>query len=341
MTDVAKIDLPYIQRFKDRHGRERAYYRRKGFKKVALPTVGSPGFLAAYEAANTPDRSQGVASERSKPGTLSALLAAYFLSGTFRDLRASTQRSQRNQLDRFRKDYGVCLVKDFTRELLDEIFEGMESRAQAMNLRKRLRRVFRFGIKLGWMGENPIRDTEAPKYRTKGFTPWSEEDIAAFEKRWPSGTRERLALALLLYTGQRRSDVVTIGRQHVKAGRIHVQQLKTDARVAIRMHPLLRAEIDAAPNEMTFLLTGYGKPFSAAGFTSWFVERAEAAGLNGRTPHGLRKAAGRRLAEAGCSSKEIAAVLGHQTLAEIERYTKDADIERLSDTAMDKLENGS
>lgn len=332
MIDVAKIDIPWVHRFRDRHGRWRQYYRRPGYKSVSLPAPGSDGFLAAYEAAGKRDM-EGAGAERTVPGSLSALIASYYLSGTFGDLRASTQRNQRGQLERFRLEYGQAMVADFTPVLLEAIFEGMASRSQASNLRKRLRKLFRYAVKLGWLTTNPVRDTEAVKYRAVGHTPWSEADIAAYEARWPSGTRQRLALALLIYTGVRRSDVVTMGRQHIAGGRIRVQTLKTGAVVSLQIHPALKAEISAAAAGMTFLLTQYGKPFSAAGFSAWFVAQAAAAGLARRTPHGLRKAAGRRMAEAGCSSKEIGAVLGDKTLAEVERYTKDADLERLADNA--------
>jgi integrase len=89
---------------------------------------------------------------------------------------------------------------------------------------------------------------------------------------------------------------------------------------------------------MTFIVTAYGEPFSPAGFTAWFVRKAKAAGLRQRTPHGIRKTAARRLAEAGCSAKEIGSITGHRTLAEIENYTRDADQIHMGDQAMDKLE---
>jgi integrase len=76
---------------------------------------------------------------------------------------------------------------------------------------------------------------------------------------------------------------------------------------------------------------------SYGGFTNWFVEAAKAAGLIDRTPHGLRKSAGRRLAEAGCTVKQIMAVLGHKTMQEAAHYTESADQERLADAAMATL----
>lgn len=342
---MATVNLPYVQIFTDRHGRRRCYYRRKGRARQALPLPESPGFLGAYAAADRQAPKDGAGSALTSPGSVSALIVAYYASAEFASRRESTQRGYRNMLDRFRAKYGDRRVSAVTTRHLDAIFEEMakETPGAAANLRKRLRRVFRLAVKMGWRTDNPVIATDAPPRRGQGFTPWSEEDIAAYEARWPSGSRERLALALLLYTGVRRSDVVGLGRQHVRDGRIHVMPLKTSGsgkRLAIRVHPKLQREIKAAPVGMTFVLTAFGEPFTAAGFTSWFRERAEMAGLEGRTPHGLRKAAGRRMAEAGCTAKEIAAVLGHTTLAEVERYTRDADQTKLADAAVARLGNG-
>lgn len=344
MRDMARVEIPYVKVFKDRHGRRRCYYRRRGYPSVPLPVPGEDGFLAAHEAAGRREaRLEGAGSMRTEPGSINALVVAYYASAEFAAKRLSTQRGYRNMLDRFREQFGDLRVSTVTTKNLDTIFERMAltTPGAAVNLRKRLRRVFRLAVKMDWRRDNPVTATDAPQHRSSGFTPWSEGDIAAYQERWPAGSRERLAMYLLLYTGQRRSDVVGMGRQHIKAGRIHVRQLKTDARLAIRIHPALQAEIDAAPAGLTFILTAFRKPFTAAGFTAWFRERAEMAGLVGRTPHGLRKAACRRLAEVGCTAKQIAAVSGHKTLAEVGRYTQDADQTRLADDAMARLGGAS
>jgi len=112
--------------------------------------------------------------------------------------------------------------------------------------------------------------------------------------RWPTGTRERLALVLLLYTGQRRGDMVRMGRQHMSGDTIRVTQNKTGASLVFPMHPKLRAEIDASANtnHLTFLVTNWGRPFSAAGFGNWFRDVCDEAKLAGRSTHGLRKSGG-------------------------------------------------
>jgi len=338
---MAKLDLKYVQAFKDRHGRLRHYYRRPGFGRMALPgDVGSSEFMAAYAEAEARARPTVDNSKRAvQPRSINALVMEYYASASFRSLRPTSQRPYRNVLDRFREKHGDKGVASIQSHHLNAIFHAMSATPHAAaTLRKRLRKVFQLGVRLGWRPDNPIRETELDPIKKGGHIPWSDEDIEAFETRWESGTRERLALALLLYTGQRRSDVVSMGRQHVSGGRIAVVQVKTEARLKIRVHPKLQVEINQHLAGMTFLLTQYGAPFSAAGFTQWFVESAVEAGLHRRTPHGLRKAASRRLAEAGCSAKQIGAITGHKTLAEIENYTRDADQVRLMDSAMDLLE---
>ena len=152
------------------------------------------------------------------------------------------------------------------------------------------------------------------------------------------GSKPRLALALLLYTAQRRSDVVRIGRQHIKDGVLTVKQQKTGVTLAIPVHPHLQAVLDATPSEhLTFLVTATGKPYGGNAFSEQFRNWCDAAGLPKRCkPHGLRKAACRRLAEAGCSANEIMAISGHTTMKEIVRYTVAADQARLARNALAK-----
>jgi integrase len=118
---------------------------------------------------------------------------------------------------------------------------------------------------------------------------------------------------------------------------VHVRQQKTGIELAIPIHATLAAIIAETPaNHLTLLTTQTGKPFSAAGFGNWFRDRCNEAGLAHCSAHGLRKAAARRLAEAGCTMHEIAAITGHASLSEIQRYTKAADQARLARGAMDK-----
>ena len=126
------------------------------------------------------------------------------------------------------------------------------------------------------------------------------------------------------------------GRQHIRDGVLHVKQEKTGAALAIPVHSNLQAIFDATPSEhLTFLVTSRGKPYGAVSFSMWFRVQCDAAGMPKEcSAHGLRKAACRRLAEAGCSANEIAAISGHATLREVARYTKAVDHARMARNAM-------
>jgi integrase len=179
---------------------------------------------------------------------------------------------------------------------------------------------------------------KALKVRSDGHHSWTDEEIAQFESHHPVGSRARLALALLLYTGQRRSDVVMMGRQPVRDGFLQVRQRKTGAELEIPVADELTAIIANTPSaadNMMFLTTTAGKPFTAAGFRNWFREMCDE--VRHCSAQGLRKAAARRLAEAGCTEHEIAAITGHASLSEIVRYTRAADQKRLAAAAIEKM----
>jgi integrase len=194
-------------------------------------------------------------------------------------------------------------------------------------------------ITAGLRTDDPTHGIRGAKIKTDGYRTWTEADIEAFEAQHPVGSRARLALALLLYTAQRRSDVVRMGRQHVRHGALSVRQQKTGRALEIPVHPALQTVLDATPSHhLTFLTTQGGKPFSPAGFTNWFRDVCNEAGLpRGTSAHGLRKAACRRLAEAGCSANLIAAVSGHRSLREVQRYTEAADQARMARSAMEAV----
>ena len=346
MSDVATIELKYVKRYQDRHGKVRHYFRAPGRKLAPLPGLpGSGAFMAAYaEALDAMAIPEG-AGKAPRAGTVSALCVAYYAGATFRSLNVSTRRTYRNILDRFRATYGDGPARALKPTHIKAILDKTAGRpGAARNLLKALRALFAFAAERGLVPANPTTGVKFKAPRSEGFRAWTEDDIEAFRAHWPAGSRARLALALLLYTGQRRSDVVRMGRQHIRDGCILVRQKKrgADAPVlSIPIHPNLTAELDALPKEhLTFLMTAYGKPMSEAGFTNWFVRCAGDAGLPAKSsPHGLRKAAARRLAEAGCSAHEIMAITGHGSLKEVERYTATASQGKLAQAAMARTVN--
>lgn len=342
MHDVATITLRYVTRDVDRHGNERFYFRRPGKAKVRLPgQPGSAEFMEAYAAA-LEDQSRQSAGNAPAAGTLSALIVAYYQSYNFRKLNPRTQYVYRGILDRFRTRFGDGPAKLLKPTHIKDILDKQADRPGATkNLLKALRQAFQYGVERGLVNSNPAAAVTFSTGKTDGFRAWTDDDIEKFREKWPSGTRARLALALLLYTGQRRSDVVRMGRQHVKDGIITVRQQKTGASLDIPIHPELQTEIDLIPaGQMMFLQTAYGKPMSPVGFSNWFSECARDAGLPKKSsPHGLRKAAARQLAEAGCSEREIMAITGHQSAKEVDRYTASARQKVLARAAMGRMGN--
>jgi len=334
------MKLPkYVQAYVDRRD-SRAYYylRRRGFPRVRLPGLPwSPTFMAAYESALAGPRT-AIGAERVKPGSVAAVIAEYFDSQSFFTSKSpGTQRMRRGILERFRARYGdrpfALLPAEWIELLLDE-----KPPHAARSWLATLRSLCQFAVKRRYLRTDPTANIKQRAIKGDGFHTWTDDEIAQFEAHHPVGTKPRLALALLLYTAQRRSDVVRMGRQHIKGGALTITQQKTGVTLAIPVHPHLQAVLDATPSEhLTFLVTATGKPYGGNAFSEQFRNWCDAAGLPTRCkPHGLRKAACRRLAEAGCSANEIMAISGHATLKELVRYTAAADQARLARSAMTK-----
>jgi integrase len=152
-----------------------------------------------------------------------------------------------------------------------------------------------------------------------------------------------LAYSLLLYTGQRGSDAHLMAHTDIVGDTIQVAQVKTkqaesDEKLVIPMHPRLQRELALhRKTDVVIQTTAWGKPFTVKGFGKFMSKAIQDAKLPARCKaHGLRKAAARRLAEAGCTAKQIQAITGHKSLAEVERYTRKADQVRLARKAMKK-----
>jgi integrase len=309
------MKLPkYVQAWVDhRDGRAYYYLRRRGFPRVRLSGLPwSPSFMAAYEAAMSGPRT-AVGAGRIKPGSVAFVVAAYLDSQTFfASKSAGTQRMRRGILERFRAAYGDRPFALLPPEWIEALLDAKPPHA-ARSWLVTLRSLCLFALKRGWLRADPTANIKLRAIKGDGFHTWTEDEIAQFEANHPIGTKPRLALAMLLYTGQRRSDVVKMGRQHIRDGVLTVKQQKTGKPLAIPVHPELRTVLDATASEhLTFLVTATGKPYGGNAFSEQFRNWCDAAGLPKRCkPHGLRKAACRRLAEAGCSANEIMAISGH------------------------------
>ena len=337
---MARRRFKYVNQFRDRHGRLRFYFRRAGFKNVPLPGLpGSPEFMDAYQAAlaGVPLPKTGVSM---KPGTVAALVRSYLNSKAFDNHSPEFQRTRRNILERFAAEHGDKRVALLSRRHVQAMVDAKSATPfAARNFLHSLRALLVFATDEGLIASSPTVGIKRATPKSKGFRTWNEHDIALFEARHPVRSRARLALALLLYTGQRRSDVVRMGRQHMRDGYIEVRQQKTGTELSIPIHPELLAVIEVTEAEhLTFLVTKGGAPFSPAGFTNWFRECCKEAGLpKGLSAHGLRKATCRRLAEAGMSAPVIMSISGHKSLREVQRYIDDAEQKRMARLGVDAM----
>jgi integrase len=336
---MTRLKLDYVHEYRDRHGKLRRYFRRPGFKRIALPGLaGSDEFMTAYQLALAGQQPRiQIGLGRTRPGTVNAAIVGYYSSISFHSLAAGTQKLQRSILERFRAEHGNKRIALLPRDFIIRSI-GKRPPSVAHNWLKTLRALLQFSIAEGFRADDPTQGVKPPRIKTDGIHTWSEAEIARYEVRHPIGTKARLALALLLYTAQRRGDVVGMGRQHIRNGMIAVRQQKTGTMLQIPIHPKLKEALGTnSEKHLTFLVTEFGRPFSFAGFGNWFRERCNEAGLPKEcSAHGLRKAACRRLAEAGCTAHQIRAISGHVSLREVERYTKAADQAELARQAFEK-----
>ena len=277
-----------------------------------------------------------IGGSKTKPGTVSAVIVAYYYDQSFLALAPSTQRPLRGILERFRAEHGDDRIALLQRQHIIALLRS-KKRFAARHWLKAIRALMKYAVEIGLRGDNPATNIKLPNLKTDGYHSWTEAEIEQFQARHGPGTKARLALTLLLYTGQRRGDVIRMGRQHINDGVVYVRQQKTGKELDIPIHAALAAIIAGTPaDHLNLLTTQTGKPFSPAGFGNWFRDRCNEAGLRHCSAHGLRKAAARRLAEAGCTMHEIAAITGHASLSEIQRYTRAADQKRLALSAMEK-----
>lgn len=340
MTRTRKSWLPEnVTPYKDRHGKTR--YR---FRKTGLPSYhfrnepGSPEFMEEYLLAKAAAKPEP--EPRYAAGTVDAVVAALYKTPRWRAMKPSSRATYQGIIERFRKTNGHRAITAITAQRIDRKLGAMiDTPAAANNLRKALSRIFKQAIKMGLMKHNPVDFTDGYKQKGEGFHTWTEEEIAQFEKKWKVGTRERLAMGLLLHTALRRADMVKVRPRHRIGDRLELDHSKNDSDTSI----LITAELEAitapfADTDGTYLQTKWGKPYTPDGFGNWFRDKVSEAGLPGNcSPHGLRKAMSRRLAESGATNQQGRAVTGHKTDRMFTHYAAKANKRDMADEALANL----
>lgn len=342
-----KVPLRYVYSIRDRHGNERLYFwRGKGYPRVRMrEAMGSVAFAERYEALLQGSTGSSVQkANRPKPRTWRWLCAQYLGSPEFQRLEDSTKSLRRRILE---STFCEPITSGAHQLFADFPIDRLGSKAirvlrdrkgklphAANNRLKAIRYVFAWAMETEHVSSNPARDVALLSARSDGHHSWTMGEVEQFEARHPIGTKARLALDLFLYTGSRRSDVVRLGRQHVRNGWLSFKQNKTRVTVELPILPALQQSLDATPTgELTFLVSQLGRGFSAAGFGNWFRERCDEAGLYKCSAHGLRKASAARAAENGATANQLMAMFGWLSVGEAQRYTKAAQRKTLASAA--------
>jgi integrase len=330
---MTALKLKYVKEFTSA-GKVYRYVRRRDCKDIPLPGLpGSAEFMEAYQVAlaGLPSRPT-----RHAAGTVGELIARYYASVEFTNrLKPSSRALYRQALDPVSQAHGHRSVKGLDETQARKIIQKIGAKHPGMaNL---TRAVMRIVMDFGRIAPDPFK--KVPQYKLGSRHSWTEEQLLAYEARWPLGTRERLAYAALLWTAQRAGDVVKMRRPAPTATAINLVQEKTGTAMSIPIHPLFRAAIKAGPSKGVFLIGDEsGRQISRHSLTRIIRRAVKEAGLPAKClPHGLRKAQLRRLAESGATAKQIQAIGGHKTLKEVERYTAAANQQLLAASALELL----
>jgi integrase len=328
---------PYLSREVTRHGKPVWYVRRGGKRIRLMAEYGTPEFTAEYQAALA--AYQPVAEVRTAAGTLAWLVECFRGTAAWQARSDSTRAKWDGIYRQALKGSGNAPLSAITSKA---VRDGLERRAhtpgQAQHFLNAMRALFRWATKVQLVKSDPTAGIEAPaRRRDAGIRPWTEDDVASYERRWPIGTRQRVWLDVLLYTGLRRGDAVRLGRQHIRDGIATVKTEKTGTIVTIPILPVLAETLAAGPcGDLSFIVGSRGKPMAKTSFSNEFAIACRAAGVPG-SAHGVRKIAATRAANAGATVAELEAIFGWSGGKMASHCTKAADRQRLAKRAMHKL----
>jgi integrase len=350
------VRIKYVREYKD----GRCYFQRhrRGRKvRIAAPPD-TPEFFAEYQRLLSEHQPATAGPVRPSTGTWRWLCVEYMKSAAYKRLDPIFQRTRKGILEHTWDEpvkpgssmtFGMVRVEEMTPKALRVIRDRKDAAGlpEAANNRvKAIRAVFKWAMKeeldeMQRVAVNPARELDQIKTESGGWHSWEVEEVRQFEDRHPIGSKARLALALLMYTGVRRSDVVLLGKQHVRGGWLKFKPRKTrkaGVMIEIPVLPELQRVIDASPcGDLTFLVTEYGRPFTANGWGSKMRQWCDEAGLPQCSAHGIRKAAAAIAAENGATTQQLMAIFGWLSLAEAERYTRAAQRRRMAGDAMGLL----
>jgi len=339
MPDMPRPRPPHLQRQVTRHGVVNWYVRIGRGPKIRIKGIyGSPEFMAAYDDAIKGKRPAGPRVARE--GTLQWLVDLYRRSDAWHEeLSAGTRARRGSHLEAMCRTAGAEPLQYIDRKA---IIEGRDRRSkhpsQARQFVQTARSLFSWALLHGHVAADPTQLVKIKPTKSKGHKPWEEDDIVRYETRWPRGTRQRVMLDVYCYTGVRRGDAAIVGRQHVKDGCLVFDTEKNGMRVTIPILPALQQTLDAGPlGDLAFIAKKGGAPVTKKTLGNVFREACRAAGIVGKSAHGLRKAAATRAANNGATVAELEAIFGWSGGQMAALYTRSADRMRLAAGAITKL----
>lgn len=343
MIDMTNDRPRYLQKQITRHGKISWYVRIGRGPKIRIHgQYGSEDFLDNYHAAvSGRPKSKGEA----RSNTLEWLINLHRKSSYWTDLAPSTRVQRERIYKQVVKTAGKQMAAHIDKQT---IIKGRDRRkntpSEARHFVDAMRSLFKWAIDSDLVKVDPTAGVKTKKPDKAGISPWTDEDIARFEKRWSRGTRERVMFDIFVYTGLRIGDASELGRQHVKNGIISIDTEKTGTRVTIPMLAPLAATLKAGPTgDLTFISCKAGRGMLKKSVGNAFREAARSAGVN-KSPHGLRKAAATHAADNGATEAELEAIFGWKGGQMASHYTREANRKKLAKGAMSKLdrvENGT
>jgi len=342
MDDMPRPRPPHLQRQITRHGKTVWYVRLGRGPRIRIRSeFATSEFRAEYQAAIA----GGPARHTSTPannitGSLAWLIERYRETGEWTRLSLATRRLRENIFKHVIDSAGTQFAAKITTAT---IMAARDRRTpiQAKHFMTAMRGLFRWAFRAKLIKSDPTGGvTDLPLPKNDSHLPWSDDDVTAYETRWPIGTRQRVWFDVLAYTGLRRGDAVRLGRQHVRNGVANIKTEKTGAVVALPILATLAKTLSAGPcGDLTFIAGKNGRPLTKESFGNLFRHACRDAGLVNRSAHGLRKAAATRAAEHGATEAELEAIFGWSGGRMASLYTRAANRQRLSIAAMSKLEN--
>jgi integrase len=328
---------PYLQRHINRHGKVVWYVRvGRGPKTRIRGTYGSDEFNAAYQAAITGERP--VPSGAPAKDTLAWLVGLHRKSSYWTDLAKATRKKRDQIFVQIIKTSGKFPVSSVNRKAIEAARDRRQhTPSQARHFVHTMRSLFKWALDSDLVKVDPTAGVTVKKVKG-GIKPWTDDDIAKFETRWPRGTRERVMFDVFVYTGLRIGDAARLGKQHVRDGTIAIDTEKTGTRVTIPVLAPLAETLKTGPTgDLAFIATKNGAPMLKNSLGNAFRAACRAAGVD-KSAHGIRKAAATHAASHGATGHELDAIFGWTGGQMAALYTEEADRKKLAKGAMSKLD---